>query len=187
LPDVKLIYVVRDPLERMKSHYRHEVIMGRENRSAAEALSTESSYFYRSCYALQLEQYQPHFWPDRILVVTSEDLRTERQRTMNRVFEFLGVDPEPQESQGEFHKSDEKRRRSKIARTVKSVPGYEKAVSKMPDSLKTRLRDLTHRSVDVPDLDLPPEKVDELRAALAPDVAKLKRMLASDFDAWGLL
>ena len=35
VPDAKFVYVVRDPVERTLSHYRHRVVLGEEHRSLA--------------------------------------------------------------------------------------------------------------------------------------------------------
>ena len=54
----RLIYMVRDPIERMLSHYLHNVGGGYESRPMAEALADpDSAYVARSRYAMQLEPY----------------------------------------------------------------------------------------------------------------------------------
>ena len=63
-----MIYVVRDPIDRMLSHYLHNVGGGYEDRTLTEALADpESSYVARSRYAFQLEPYLEAFGrePDR--------------------------------------------------------------------------------------------------------------------------
>jgi hypothetical protein len=93
LPDVKLIYLVRDPVERAVSDYMNRRLTRRERRPLAKALLAGGSlYLARSRYALQLSRYLEHFPPERILVVQSEQLRNQRRDTLRRVFAFLGVD-----------------------------------------------------------------------------------------------
>src|SRR6185503_1695260 len=72
VPDVRLIYVVRDPVERMRSSYRHTLAGGSEHRPIDEALLVDARYLYPSLYALQLEQYLRVVDRSRILVVASE-------------------------------------------------------------------------------------------------------------------
>jgi Sulfotransferase family len=95
IPDVKLIYAVRDPVDRMVSHYMHVRGLGRERRSLSDILRsprlTSSAYLLRSCYWLQLQQYLAWFEPSQILVVPFGQLVRERRRTLSRVFRFLGV------------------------------------------------------------------------------------------------
>ena len=96
LGESRLIYMVRDPIDRMLSHYLHNVGGGYEHRGADRGASPtrESAYVARSRYAFQLEPYLDAFGPERIEIVTREELKGERPATMRRVFAFLGVDPE---------------------------------------------------------------------------------------------
>jgi hypothetical protein len=91
--DAKVVYMVRDPVDRLLSHYLHNVGGGYETRSMEEALAdTESAYVQRSLYARQASPYLEHLGADRIAFVTREDLRDRRAETMRRMFEFAGVD-----------------------------------------------------------------------------------------------
>lgn len=73
VPEAKLIYLVRDPIERTVSHYHHRVANGGERRPLREALSDLSDP-YSPCicpsrYASQLDLYLRYFSQDRILVI----------------------------------------------------------------------------------------------------------------------
>jgi Sulfotransferase domain len=94
LPDVRLVYLVRDPVERVVSHFFHHSI--RYPGQSLDGLG--SSDLGRrlvdvSRYWTQLSQYLDHFAADRILVVDSDELRDRRRETLARIFAFLGVDP----------------------------------------------------------------------------------------------
>jgi hypothetical protein len=93
VPDAKLIYVLRDPVERLVSNYRHACAEGQETRPFDDAvLSPGNPYLSRSLYATQLEKYLPFYPLSRILVLTQEDLKNDRRATLRRVFRYLGVD-----------------------------------------------------------------------------------------------
>src|SRR5262249_28267192 len=95
VPDARLIYLVRDPLDRMASHWVHNEYRGRHDpeRSLREVLLEEgATYLSRSQYAMQLELLCEHYSNDRILVLTQEQLLDDRAATMRRVFEFLDLD-----------------------------------------------------------------------------------------------
>ena len=93
VPDAKLVYLVRDPIERTLSGYHHQRALALENRPLAAALSdtNESRHIWRSRYAAQLELFLEHFPLEQILVVDSHELRTRRRETLTRIFRFLGV------------------------------------------------------------------------------------------------
>jgi hypothetical protein len=110
LPDVRLIYVVRSPIERIRSHYQHNVISGTERRSIDEAVFENPAYVDYSRYAYQIEQYLEYFSRDRLLIITSEQLGRARLAAARSVYEFLGVDPGfiPPNLGHDFYRSDER-------------------------------------------------------------------------------
>jgi hypothetical protein len=94
IPDVRMVYLVRDPIERTISHWLHRVSTHAEMPSFEEALDSEQGEVGLSRYWLQLEQYLAHFPAEQILVVDSDDLRERRDETLARIFRFVGVDPD---------------------------------------------------------------------------------------------
>jgi hypothetical protein len=114
VPDVRLIVLVRNPIDRALSHYHHEVALGREQLSFADALAAEGSrmqgelerlrdpayfsypwwnytYVSRGLYADQLERWLAHFSRDGLLVVPTDDLGRDPAETYGRVLDFLGA------------------------------------------------------------------------------------------------
>ena len=75
LPDVRLVYVVRDPIARIRSHYQTKVAEGSEKAPFSDAVFGNPIYLDYSRYAMQIEQYLEHFPREQLLVITSEDLR----------------------------------------------------------------------------------------------------------------
>lgn len=92
VPDARLIYIVRDPLQRIAAHYVHSVSKRREKADLRSTLlSPDSTYVPRSRYFLQLERFLEHFPRERILVLEQRDLRDQRAATLREVFAFLDV------------------------------------------------------------------------------------------------
>ncbi len=90
LPEVRLVYVLRDPVERIVSHVLH-MWGARGVVGALERDVLDGHVVACSRYALQLESYLEWFSPDQILVVFSGDLRHDRIRTLQRTGAFIGV------------------------------------------------------------------------------------------------
>jgi len=116
LPDVRLIAILRNPVERALSHYRHEVRLGFEDAATSseavefeearlggetDRLLTDSralgyshnhhSYLSRGEYARQLQAWYEHFPREQLLVMSSERLFADPAGELERVMSFLGV------------------------------------------------------------------------------------------------
>jgi hypothetical protein len=96
VPEAKFVYLVRDPIERTVSHYRHAVASGKEQRPLREALDEITDpHSYLAChslYATQLELYLRQFPADRVMVVDQAELLCSREETLRGIFAFLAVD-----------------------------------------------------------------------------------------------
>jgi hypothetical protein len=181
-----LIYVVRDPIQRIRSHY----------------LLENPIYLDCSRYAFQIEQYLPYVPRERLLVITSEALRSDRLATVKRVYTFLGVAPDfvPPTLEREFYRTQ-------------SRPGYPPALTALwraarrwipgarpwPDVSRTKelverigLRRRWHVSGTSEagpsdGLTVPAHVRDILVGELRDDVRRVREYLPPGFDGWGLL
>jgi sulfotransferase family protein len=191
LGDVRLVYMVRDPIDRMLSHYLHNVAGGYEHRALADALADpRTAYVNRSLYAFQLEPYLEQFGSERIEVVAREELKGERPATMRRLFTFLGVDPgftsthfEREWETGTAKGSD----RFRIMDRAVRLPGL-RALDRNFDRLPESLRWLVERIVHDPDAGAAPKPEvprplrEQLASLFHDDVARLERIAGRSFD-----
>jgi hypothetical protein len=96
LPDVKLIYILRDPLKRIESHWIHSVGAGKwrgDFDSAIQDLET-SLLVQTSRYWRQLSEYLAFYDPSQIKVMSYEALSADPHAAVREVLEFVGLDPE---------------------------------------------------------------------------------------------
>lgn len=92
LPDVKIIYLLRDPIERIISHYQHGLLAhGRDFDINTAIQKNPEKYLAPSKYYMQLSQYLEYYELFDILILTSENLRNNTEETMQRAYAFLGV------------------------------------------------------------------------------------------------
>jgi hypothetical protein len=92
LPNARLICILRHPLVRIRSHYRHQVQRGRETRSFAQAIEEPGSgYVRQSLYFRCLEPYVQTFSREQICIVRFEDLIADPPVAWYRVLEHLDV------------------------------------------------------------------------------------------------
>lgn len=181
LPSAKLIYLVRDPIERIISHYVHNYAHGRERRSLERAVGAGEgcNYLDTSRYYFQLTAYLEYFDHSNICVIASEDLAVDPVATTTHVLDFLGVEPWPDASvvlQKKFHESAEKRRRPWVDRHVPNATAARMLKAVLPPTLteptefeRPKLRD-----------DARLRLVERLQA----DVDALRRLTGLPFESW---
>lgn len=93
VPEVRLVYMVRDPIERAVSQYLHHRAEGTERRPIEEALLDRASqYLQRSCYYARLEPYLACFPREQIFICAQEDLLARRRVTLRGLYRFAGVE-----------------------------------------------------------------------------------------------
>jgi len=189
VPGAKLIYLVRDPIERIISHYVHWYAEGREDRSLTEALQdfSHNEYLCRSRYYWQLEQYLAYFPQSTIYIMTREDLYAQRRRALQDVFRFLEVGSSfyRWEFVKMMHRSHYKRRKSPIGQRLAQTLG-----ARLIASLHPRARGVVEKliyfpfsnKIESPTLDplLRQEVIDYLRG----DINRLRAHTGRMFESW---
>lgn len=120
LPDIRLIAILRDPIDRAYSGYQREVRKGRETRPFADAVRAElpdplrdwkdnlagrpledfyhRSYLARGLYAQQLEHWMTFYPRERFLLLSSEEFFKDALTVLNRTCDFLKLPPWPDQS-----------------------------------------------------------------------------------------
>lgn len=189
VPEGKLIYIVRDPVERMVSSYIQNYSDDRENRPIEEALGSlnNNPYLNRSLYYMQLKQYQAYFPASQILVITTEDLQNHRRTTLRKVFEFLEVN-------ADFycpwykvrrHSTTRKRRKTGIGmRLAQTAP--MKLLKCLPLRLRWPVEDLIYlpfsQKIERPVIN---ENLrQELIGYLRDDINRLREFTGYNFEKW---
>jgi hypothetical protein len=122
IPDVKLVAMLRDPIERAFSQYRHMVRKGYDARSFDEVVRGHlrsgalrrarqeprgtNTYLVQGEYGRILHLYLAHFPRHQIEIALTADLDAEPERTMRGLFRFLGVDSDhvPDNLTARFHR-----------------------------------------------------------------------------------
>lgn len=127
-PSIKLIALLRNPIERAYSHYMMNVRRSREARSFEDAVlqllrdtaldeareqpTETNSYLIKGEYGRLLALYYELFPADQILTVFTEELESLPEVVLHRAFSFLAVEPDfvPANLGIVYHKGGVKRR-----------------------------------------------------------------------------
>ncbi|MCS6924924.1 MAG: sulfotransferase domain-containing protein [Candidatus Binatia bacterium] len=92
-PEAKLIYLMRDPIKRIESHYAHRVLHGRVTQPLEAEVLANPIYLDRSCYATQVEAYLQYFPRTQLLLLVFEEYVADIPGTLETVARFLGISP----------------------------------------------------------------------------------------------
>ncbi|MGB3532297.1 MAG: tetratricopeptide repeat protein [Microcoleaceae cyanobacterium] len=110
-PQMKLIILLRNPVQRAISHYHHWLRLGLEHRNIKEVIQTELdtinyvlqfpiqyqrwyqsiNYIARGAYIGFIQQWMAIFPPEQFLILSCENLAAHPEATMKQVFTFLGL------------------------------------------------------------------------------------------------
>lgn len=153
LPKVKLIVLLRNPVDRLYSQYSHKVDRGHEKLSLEDAIAAEEertkgerekiatqknyysynyqhfSYRERGIYADQLESWFSHFPREQFLILKSEDLYKEPGEIFKQTLAFLNApvfEPESlRKEYKQYHKSREVAPKMDAALRKRLIEFYE--------------------------------------------------------------
>lgn len=89
---IKLVYIIRNPVARIESHYRH--LQSRPHAKPApleEVLETFPEIIDYSCYGLQLKAWRDVFPSENFHVLSLEQHEKSRENSTNQVCDHLGI------------------------------------------------------------------------------------------------
>ncbi len=193
IPEAKLIYLVRDPVERILSHRVQLLAQG--NRKPFEAFLRESGWrdnllVCPSRYATQVERYLELFPASQLLVVDQHDLKVDRRATLREIFRFLGVDDGFVSPGFELERNT---RAEKYALTRVGMPVWNRAlgpaVRRLPSSAQDPVRRLLLRLLSRKITTQPviePDLRPRLESMLKDEADRLRAITGKQFASWSL-
>jgi hypothetical protein len=191
LPDAKLIYLVRDPVERALSDYVHTSALWEEpplDRAFAHPEHPYHPYTAPSRYASQLERYLDAFEREQILVIDQAELLADGRGAMRAAFRFLEVDERfdsprfdervnPAESRRRLTGTGRWLRGSRLVDVLGHLPARPR------EALLGSARRLMSRGAR-PSPRPSVELRERLRASLANDTARLRELTGLELASW---
>ena len=192
-PDARLLYMVRDPIKRILSHWVHATGAGYETGDLVEVLSNpDSSYINRSKYWMQLQPYLEHFDREQIEIITQEELQSEREETMRKAFAFAGVDENftSEQFDREWEKSAAKSGdKYQFMEKLIKLPGFrsfDRNFDRLPESMRWIVEKVVHDpdKPSAPKPKLSEEAETRIKGCFTQDVAGLQEFAGRKFEGW---
>ena len=182
LPNARLVYVMRHPVDRLVSHYMHEWSTGVYHCGIGEAINKYPELIAYGRYAMQLEPYFEAFGRDAVLPVFFNRLVCEPQAELERICKFIGYQGQPVwiEDMKPDNVSSER---------IRKFPGYELLVESAPATWLRRhlipqgLRDVVKMKLRMRERPaLSKEEQTRLEAEFDRDLAQLGKWLGTRLD-----
>jgi GT2 family glycosyltransferase len=186
LPDAKFIYVMRHPIERLRSQFIHEWTERKVSPSIEEAILHFPPLVEYSRYAMQLRPFFEAFGSARLLPVFFERMIAEPQAELERVCRFLGYSGKPtwDPSLGEQNISAQRLRTSPVRDAIAYAPVISQVRSHLvPRAVRDRIKRLWTMQARPT---IPDDQLAWLTEVFDRDLAELGRWLGTDLtcDTW---
>jgi hypothetical protein len=90
-PNLKFIYIMRQPVDRVVSHYTHHLLKARTKYAGDREVFEDPAYVNHSRYAVQLRPYLELFSANNILLIIFEEYVRHPRLTLNHIADHIGV------------------------------------------------------------------------------------------------
>ncbi len=191
-PSARLIYIMRDPVERTISHYWHRVIHNNECRPIEVAIKNDRQYCDVSHYSMQLAPYYKHFSNNQIKLLTLEQIIDNYDETVRSLFCWLEVDDTITKYQlkRENETPNIVRQRMELwSRTVNLLrrsPVSRASIDLLPESIKYYVRRLFTREINLLGIDIDPV-MEYLQPLQRQQTKELSALTGREFREWKAL
>ena len=172
-PEARLIYVMRDPVERIVSQYIHMWSMGEILGDLEGALHKYSALIDYSRYCMQIRPWVERFGEQKILLLRMEDFKIAPEAVLERTGAFLG---QPDAFRWRYDLVDQ----NVSAERIRRFPGFDLLINH-PAAAKLRRRLVPRRLRSMVRSRLQMRQRPQLSEATR---ARLTEELAADIDLW---
>ena len=185
VPGAKLIYLVRDPIKRILSHYSHNYSQLQTDLTFSDYLDENiketGNAVMSSMYWAQLEYYLKYFPKEQIKVVKSEDLLTNRKEALFDIFDYIGIEHywDDELFNQERNQGSVRARPRPFVSWTRKYPSLFRIVYKLST---TKMRGIL--SVEFPRPKPTEEQIERLQDIFKPDIRELSKFSGIDFSEW---
>lgn len=185
--ELKLIYMMRNPVERAISHYAHNFVRGFETRSPERAVIEDARYLNRSRYGVQLRPYLELFGRNQILLLVFEEYVGNQFATLAQIADFLGISADPFSSVDTTpkHKTvGEAYLRNEAVAAFTQTGLFRSIKAVVPESIRQpiRRRFFSNSLEAKPVFDQGLKEI--MGCFLADDVAAIEKLLSRSLTSW---
>ena len=184
-PQVKLIYIMRDPVERIISNYAHRFVRKRISKELENEVFDNPSYVDRSRYFYQISPYIDKFGISNIYLNTFEQFIETPQELLIEIARFLNINTDFYSNQDQFDSKNQSANRKILPDFGKGrLFGRIKSLGqRLPEPVKNSLLSVFGNSI--PKKPVFPETVKkELYERTLDDRKQLEALLGGEIKHW---
>lgn len=170
-PQMKFIYIVRNPYERIISAYKHFYHRAYVNSEINQAVVDNSVFLDISRYYTQIKPYIDQFGRDNVLLLDFEKLKTNQKEVRESLSDFLELPTGSFIEEEDLHAN----------KSSKFRPPY--FLDKVPFFITKILTQLLGRQ-RIKANDLTPETKKIIRVSLSEEVTKIGELMNQDLSHW---
>jgi hypothetical protein len=174
--EYKFVYLIRDPVERIRSHYRHVVRSGIQFR--IDENDIDQNALDISAYAMQLDRYLTYFPKGNIKIIQFEEFIADPEPITNQIFNLLNIDPMQPTTHIDANKARSRFMQPWIYTLRRKLPVRFSLRKYVPNFLyRISNRNITR-------FDLTEKHVSIIRRYLADDMMRLQKEYNISIDKW---
>ena len=189
----KFVYILRNPLDRIESHYTQGRKFLHQDSLSPLSSGVKEEIIDTSRYAMQIDEYYKRFPAENILLINFEDLKQNPDVLLKQVCEFLAID-----SSFQFEGLDRAHNPYKKELSRVFIPGYSwlrktllvrDLIDFMPNKTRESLRvvrNLFAKEIKHEYVKLSPEQKSFLFQELKSDLQELRDKYKVDISSWNL-
>lgn len=187
-PDVRLIYVLRDPITRAMSQFRHSWNMGKLTETPEQMAGGHKylSILDASSYAHQMDAYLQYFDRSQILVLDFETLLADPQGQLDAILAHIGASPMVVPELSQQNGNDELKRVPKSMLRLTQSRLRPILTTLFSPKMRGRLRRLMARGPVRSAPTFSEALLQRMRNELAPDTARLRQQTGQEFERWSI-
>ncbi|NNC83466.1 MAG: sulfotransferase family 2 domain-containing protein [Flavobacteriales bacterium] len=181
-PEMKFIYMVRNPADRLVSAYMHAYERGYTDTDLVTAIQNEPYFMDVTRYQMQVRPYMDRFGKDRVLLIEFEDFNQHRGEVLESVAGFLGVDSDGfNDWDAEYDNPSIGGQKPNVA--FDQARWWHRVVERISPKLWQRLTDNSSRAFDQKPV-FPADTLKHILLELEPDIQFLEKELNKDLHQW---
>ncbi len=193
IPDVKIIILLRNPVQRAFSHYLMDVKNNLTRLSFAEAVREDlavtgpswgknAMYIETGLYAAQVKRYQQVFPPDRLMIILQDDMIQDLSGTLKGIFRFIGVDPDAEIDLKPRHNTATLPANRVISMLYNNLLMRKYVSGPLGEKLKAPLKKIFFKTTGLPVLTEAEKR--NLSGLFEKDIHELQLLIKRDLSPW---